>query len=377
MKTAINMVSLTAVLACLTLVAQDPPPPAGGGPAKQRLKQFDRNGDARIDNEERRAVRDKLRQRRTKPGAMTPSGRTETIGNREVTEMEYASSDGRKIPCVLSMPKGTGPFPVLVTIHGGLGDRDLGFLRTMAAPDSSSPTVLALNEQPWAILAISFRAGNGALFGLEQDDVMAGIRFAKTLPRMDPGRVGVMGGSHGGHLALVAAEKMGREFLCVAAGSPWMTDPVVYMTGDPSQPPLSLVPEKAREDLVRNGQRLFKGLRLGRGMSEQQAREFITQHSIEANAAKIAVPSLFITSRDDDQVPHALVEPMIQRLKDAGRDVTVYTAEKSPHGFYWARTANTARAVRGQKTPQELAEEMAARKQIIDFFRKHFASPHP
>ncbi len=370
MKTIVNfLVSLALALATPAQVSQK----SGNVANNPLLKKFDKNGDGKIDDEERQSVREKLRQMQTKPGAMTPSGKTETIGNREVTELEYASSDGRKIPCVLSMPKGDGPFPVLVTIHGGQGNRDLGYIRTMAAPNQLSPTVAAFNEQPWAILAISYRAGNGALFGMEQDDVVAGIRFAKTLPKIDPARVGVVGGSHGGHLALVAAEKMGQEFLCVAAGSPWMTDPVVYMTGDPNQPPLSLVPAKARDDLVKNGRHLFQGLKLGRGMSEQQAKEFIAQHSIEANADKIVVPSLFITSRGDDQAPHVLIEPMINRMKAAGKDVTVYTGEKSPHGFYWARTVSAARALRGEKSKEEEAEELKARETIIAFFTKQFA----
>jgi len=351
--------------------ADAPAPSPTSSSANPLLKRFDVDGDGKISDAEQQAMREKLRQMRTKPGAMTPSGKTQTIGDREVTEMEYASSDGSKIPCVLSMPKGNQPFPILVTIHGGRGDRDFGYLRTMAAPNTLSQTVAAFNEQPWAILAISYRAG--ALFGMEQEDVIAGIRFAKTLPKVDPARVGVIGGSHGGHLALAAAEKMGKEFLCVAACAPWMTDPVVYMTGHPSQPPLSLVPATARDKIVKNGQRLFKGLTLARGMSEQQAKEFIAQNSIEANAEKIAIPTLFITSRGDDQVPHELVQPMITRMRAAGQDVTVYTAEKSPHGFYWGRTVSAARALRGDKSPEELAEETAARQQIISFFKKQFA----
>ncbi len=280
-------------------------------------KRFDKNGDGKIDDEERRAVLEKLRQRQNKPGAMTPSGKTETVGDRQITEMEYASSDGRKIPCVLSMPKGDGPFPMLVTIHGGQGNRDLGYIRTMAAPNPLSPTITAFNAQPWAILAISYRAGNRALFGMEHDDVIAGIRFAKTLPKVDSARVGVVGGSHGGHLALVAAEKMEREFLCVAAGSPWMTDPVVAMTGDPAKPPLALVRQEAREDLLRNGKTLFNGLVRGRGMSEAEAKEFIAKHSIEANADRIVVPTLFITSRGDDQAPHALIEFFSKQFANA------------------------------------------------------------
>lgn len=347
--------------------------PDRGTAEKSLIQRFDTNGDGEIDDQERRGVREKLKQMQNKPGAMTPSGKTETVGGRLVTELQYASSDGRMIPCVLSMPQGNGPFPVLVTIHGGQGNRDLGYIRTMAAPNNLSPTITAFNEQPWAILAISYRAGNGALFGMEQDDVMAGIRFAKTLPKVDAMRVGVVGGSHGGHLALVAAEKMGREFLCVASLSPWMTDPVVYMLGDPTKPPLALVPEPAREDLIRNGRRISSGMQRGRGMSEQQLQEFVRQHSIEANADKIAVPTLFITSRGDDQAPHVLIEPMIRKMQQAGQDVQVYTAEKSPHGFYWARTVSAARDLRGEKTQQETEEELTARRTIIEFFRKQFA----
>lgn len=353
--------------------ADDPKKP----PQRDLLKQFDTNGDGKIDDEERRAVREKLRQMRERPGARTPSGKTEAIGDREITEMDYPSSDGRKIPCVLSMPKGAGPFPVLVTIHGGQGDRDMGFLRSMAVPGGPSPTVSAFNEQPWAILAVSYRAGNGALFGMEQDDVIAGIRFAKTLPRVDATRVGVVGGSHGGHLALVAAEKMGKEIACVAVGSPWMTDPVVYMTGDPAKPPLSLVPDEARADIIQNGKRIFAGLTRGRGMSADEARDFIARESIEANAHRIIAPSLFITSNGDDQAPHVLIEPTIQRMKDAGQDVAVYTAEKSPHGFYWARSVSAARELRGEKSGAEAEEERVARETMVAFFTKHFAKSVP
>jgi dienelactone hydrolase len=334
------------------------------------LKRFDKDGDGKISDSGRQVVGEKLRQMRTQPGAMTPSGKTATIGNREVSEMQYASSDGRKIPCVLSMPKGDGPFPCVVTIHGGQGDRALGYLRTMAAPNNLSPTVAALNEQPWAVLAISYRSGG--LFGLEEDDVVAGIRFAKTLPKINPSRIGVLGGSHGGHLALRAAQLMGNEFLCVAVGSPWMTDPFVYMTGKEDEPPLSEIPAEARKGIMENGRRLYNGLRRRAG-SDAETRRIMREHSIEANAERIVIPSLFVTSLGDDQVPHLLVKPTIDRLKAAGRDVTVFTATSSPHGFYWARTVSAARALRGEKTDVDLAEEKVAREAIIAFFTKQFA----
>jgi para-nitrobenzyl esterase len=371
-----NLSSISTVLAPFLLLlniaqAQDRSG-ADKGANSSLIQRFDTNGDGKIDEQERRAVRSKMQQMQNKPGAMTPSAQPKMIGNRTITDMQFASSDGKLIPCVLSMPQGTGPFPVLVTIHGGQGNRDYNYIRSMAAPNNLSPTISAFNEQPWAILAISYRAGNGALLGMEQDDVIAGIRFAKTLPKVDAARVGVVGGSHGGHLALVAAEKMGREFLCVAVGSPWMTDPIVYMMGDPNQPPLSKVPAKAREELQLNGKRILNGMKRGRQMSDQELIAFATEHSIEANSDKIVIPTLFVTSRGDDQAPHVLIEPMIEKMKAKNKEVQVYTAQKSPHGFYWARSVSAARDLRGEKTKEEENEELIARRTIIEFFTKNF-----
>jgi para-nitrobenzyl esterase len=364
---------LLTVLCVTTLAPAQPPQKSGNVTDDPRLKQFDKNGDGKIDDSERATIREMMRKRVQKPGAVTPSGKTETVGNREITEMEYASSDGRKIPCVLSMPKGDGPFPCVVTIHGGSGNRDLAYIRTLAAPNPNTPMVTALNEQPWAVLAISYRAGDGAVFGIEQDDVMAGIRFAKSLPKIDAARVGVMGGSHGGHLALIAAEKMGNEFLCVVAGSPWLPDGETLIFPEPTKPPLSLLSPAVREEQIKHGARFVTGLTRGRGLSEADARKFLRGQSIEANAEKIVVPSLFLTSLGDEAVPHVLVQPTFEKLKAAGRDVTVFTVEKSPHGFYWGRDVGGARIGKGAKKETELAEEKAVRAQVIAFFTKQFA----
>ncbi|MCX6910700.1 MAG: EF-hand domain-containing protein, partial [Verrucomicrobia bacterium] len=50
MKTTITIVSLAAVITCLTLSAQETPRPQIS--AEQRFKQFDKNGDGKITREE-------------------------------------------------------------------------------------------------------------------------------------------------------------------------------------------------------------------------------------------------------------------------------------------------------------------------------------
>jgi hypothetical protein len=54
-----------------------------------------------------------IRQLRNRPVANTPSGENDIVGNRRMSEMQYPSSDGRQIPCRLSMPAGDGPFPIV------------------------------------------------------------------------------------------------------------------------------------------------------------------------------------------------------------------------------------------------------------------------
>jgi hypothetical protein len=51
MRTTITIITLSAMLAAVTLLAQESPRPAGGGLA-ERFKQFDKNGDGKLTQEE-------------------------------------------------------------------------------------------------------------------------------------------------------------------------------------------------------------------------------------------------------------------------------------------------------------------------------------
>lgn len=59
-----------------------------------------------------------------------------------------------------------------------------------------------------------------------------------------------------------------------------------------------------------------------------------------------------------------------------GREIEVYNGDKSPYGFFWARTVGAAPALRGEKKPDESRVE-EARRRIIDFFTRHFDRDTP
>ncbi|HRJ34095.1 MAG TPA: prolyl oligopeptidase family serine peptidase [Fimbriimonadaceae bacterium] len=285
---------------------------------------------------------------------------------REVSELTYKSVDGRETKAVLSVPKGQGPYPLIVTVHGGNSEKPYGYLRTMAAPNRVSSIVNDLNQQPWAILAVSYRNG---FMNLGDDDVIAGVRFGMSLPRIDRSRVALIGGSHGGYKVLQAAIRMGKEIRCVSAGSPWMVDPVTFMKADATQPPFSIMEPGVRDRLTAQGKALMNQV-VRREGSEAKAQEFLRSKSALEQSAKIQVPLLLLTSRADESVPHALVEPLYLRMKRQGQPVEIFTVEKSPHGFYWGRVEGV-RAASSAKTPEQLTEERKTSEKIITFVNSH------
>lgn len=288
------------------------------------------------------------------------------IEGREISETAFKSVDGLEVKAVLSMPKGSGPFPLVVTIHGGNTEKPYGYLRTMAGPNRLSPTVNELNKHPWAVLAVSYRNG---FMNLGDDDVIAGIRFGASLPKVDKSRVGIMGGSHGGYKALQAAIRMGKEIRCAAAGSPWMVDPVTFMTADPSRPPFLGMKPEVRQRLNAQGKALFSQVVRRQG-SEQKALEFLRSKSALEECGKIEVPLLLMSSHSDESVPHEFVEPLYAKMKGLKKDVTLFTVQESPHGFYWSRPERN-RASSLPKTKAQEQEEAETIEQVIAFFKKH------
>ncbi|NWG45536.1 MAG: alpha/beta hydrolase fold domain-containing protein [Alphaproteobacteria bacterium] len=274
-----------------------------------------------------------------------------------VEPIRFPSVDGEPIAGLLSLPDGPGPFAAVVTIHGGTGGASEAQLRSHAAPDSNSQTVQEFHARGWAVFAIDYRPD--AVFGLERADVVAGIRHLRGDGRIDPDRIAVFGGSHGGHLGLLAAIDMGEEIACLGVGSPWMTDPRLYAEGDIDEPPLSVVPPRQRPVLQRRLAEIRSHLEKLRAAGAD-VPALLDSYSAKAQADRIRVPTLFLTSRGDVVVPHDFVASTIEAMMAAGRTVEVYTAQASPHGFYWARGPLP-------ETPV-LAEERAAALAIITSF---------
>src|SRR5438132_931292 len=66
--------------------------------------------------------------------------------------VEFRGADGSSIPAYMRRPKGAGPFPVVVLLHGGAPDPGI----TYTLGRTTNPPVADFVAAGWAVLAIDF-----------------------------------------------------------------------------------------------------------------------------------------------------------------------------------------------------------------------------
>lgn len=135
------------------------------------------------------------------------------------TEKEVVIGDGKwKLPGILTVPEGKGPFPVVVLVHGsGPNDMDetMGPLKPFediaVGLASKNIAVLRYNKRSFEYNA-SYAAIKKATVKDEViDDTFAAINYLAALPQIDTSRIFVLGHSQGAMLMprIISADKKG------------------------------------------------------------------------------------------------------------------------------------------------------------------------
>jgi acetyl esterase/lipase len=94
----------------------------------------------------------------------------------------------------LYVPKGDGPFPLIVWVHGGAWQ---------AGSKESGGQALRFVSQGYAVASINYRLSQHAVYPAQIHDCKAAIRFLRANAkkyRLDGDHIGVWGSSAGGHL---------------------------------------------------------------------------------------------------------------------------------------------------------------------------------
>jgi acetyl esterase/lipase len=126
---------------------------------------------------------------------MTTSTQTYEI---DVADVEYLRHGDTPLLARLVKPRGSGPFPIMVELHGG------AWVRGNRLNGNTANEALAKNGV--IVVALDFRVPPAASYPASLADIHYGIRWCKTQAAAwngRPDRIGAMGTSSGAHQAML------------------------------------------------------------------------------------------------------------------------------------------------------------------------------
>ena len=149
-------------------------------------------------------------------------------------EISYRNQkDNIRIAGTLTVPRGGGPYPVVLLITGsGSQDRD----ETIAGHRPFLVLADHLTRNGIAVLRVDDRGVGGTDIGSLSatsenfaEDVLAGVNFLKQRKEIDPKMIGLIGHSEGGMIApMVAARSNDVSFIVLLAGLGQRGEDVIY-----------------------------------------------------------------------------------------------------------------------------------------------------
>ncbi len=274
-------------------------------------------------------------------GLLTPSARAQKAPPKLAvpdnvileTEIEYANPDGQHLKLDMARPKtGEGPFPAILCIHGG------GF--RAGSRQSYDGLCIKLAEHGYVAATVSYRLAPKYQFPAAVHDVKAAVRWLRGNAKkyhLDPTRIGVVGGSAGGHLA---------QFLGVTAGvKPFEGDEGNL---DQSSQVACVVNYYGPSDFTKSYGKSVDAaqvlpLFLGGNLEQARHRHILSSPLYWVTPA--AAPTLCIHGTEDKYVAHEQAVWLVDRLKAADVEAQLLTLEGAGHGFQGKDAATAEKAM--------------------------------
>jgi dipeptidyl aminopeptidase/acylaminoacyl peptidase len=232
--------------------------------------------------------------------------------------VKWKSFDGKTITGFLYRPpaKFSGKRPVLVVIHGGPEGQTL--------PTFLGRSNYLLNEMGIALIYPNVRGstGYGKTFtlldnGFQREDTYKDVNalfdWIATRPELDASRIGVTGGSYGGHMTLAISTFYSDRIRC-SVDIVGMSNLVTFLEHT----------EAYRRDLRR--------VEYG-DERDPKMREFLERIAPMNNIEKIKKPMLVVAGKNDPRVPVTESDQIVAALKKSGTPVWYIMAKDEGHGF--------------------------------------------
>ncbi len=242
--------------------------------------------------------------------------RTDAFPEAEL--IHWKSFDGKMISGFLYRPpsKFTGKRPVMVMIHGGPEDQEF--------PDFKAQYNYFSNELGIAVIYPNIRGStgygktytkldNGFLREDSYKDINALFDWIAARPELDADRVGVMGGSYGGHMTLAVSTFYSDRIRC-SVDIVGMSNLVTFLEHT----------EAYRRDLRR--------VEYG-DERDPKMREFLERIAPMNHVENIKKPMLVVAGKNDPRVPVTESEQIVAALKKQGTPVWYIMAKDEGHGY--------------------------------------------
>jgi dipeptidyl aminopeptidase/acylaminoacyl peptidase len=247
--------------------------------------------------------------------------------------VRFPTHDDRQIPAFLYQPRGSGPFPVVLSIHGGPEAQEL--------PDDAYSGLY----QYWAsrgigVLAPNVRGstGYGKTYqrlihrdwgGDELKDFEAAARYLRSLDWVDAARLGVFGGSFGGFATLSCISRL-PEYWAAAVDA---FGPSNLVTAGKAVPPTWR-------------RMMAKWV----GDPETEA-DFLLSRSPITYVDQIRAPLFVIQGANDPRVVQGESDQIVALLRQRGIEVRYDVYPDEGHAF--TKRANELKALRDAATFME------------------------
>jgi acetyl esterase len=255
-----------------------------------------------------------------------------------VEDIEYRRDGDRSWPALTYQPRGAGPFPALLEIHGGAwnnGDRT-------GAPALAE----GLAASGVVVASIDFRMGGEDPYPSSLADINYATRWLKQHAadfHADPATIGGLGISSGGHLIMLSAmrprdPRYAALPLPEAAGLDATLAYVISLWG--------VLDPLGRYEMA-----------AARGLNHYLAHHDAYFGSVEtqAEASPLRIlqrgepvelpPALLIQGTADEGVPQGMIEEVAARYQAAGGQAELAWFEGMPHGIAGWPDADVARMV--------------------------------
>jgi acetyl esterase/lipase len=238
--------------------------------------------------------------------------------------VKYRTVDGVELLLDVYTPKdkGNGPFPAVMYVHGGGwtgGDKSGG------AGMTETPELLS---RGFVVIAINYRLAPKYTVPSQVEDVKYAIRYVKSNSRelnIDAERLGLIGGSAGGHLVSLMGVTGPEDGLEGDFDLPVKSSRVRAVVDMFGPADLDGIPEGKAKGTVAQA--------FGVNVDDPGARELLRKYSPVTYATADDPPFLILHGDKDEVVPLDQSQRLYRALQKSGVDSTLLVVKNAGHGL--------------------------------------------